>query len=931
MTRSTSNLTRALLAIAVTSVLVQPVGAQVKTWRVGDAEHPWRLSPVSGLINWGTGWSVEVLLDEDQDGLIDEDPVEVIDNDDDGLFNEDPPETQIDNDGDGIFGEDPINGIDDDGDGRIDEDPHESIDNDLDGFFDEDGVDEQVDNDGDGLLNEDGLWMHGDDDNDGLWNEDLADGIDNDGDGLIDEDRYGWMTDFDDDCLRLETNQFDVSKCNGGDRPSVANEDPVDGIDNDGDGLIDEDGFASERDGITTWLAPIRLQGSRNLIPLLAARMKRAEFGVSSIVVPTEGPFRRERPVPFSELQQGTGRSAQAWATYAPAVDGNLYTAYGNRAGTGGFAVRPMGFYPTTRFVLRPRPTFGDNTPHTYSVLFAEPGQVQGDSQRTGSSWVSSQRGDTVNEVKDFRKTKAVVQGGFWFGVGQSSGDRWEIGEISIFGDGFAVDGYYSSEIIDVGTPTPQVQRFEQQWDLYKQSDVASGVLSRQFDDQAPGDNVTWGRVRWKGRRLGDGTGDVRIQFRVGNTLDTHVYLRQLGPGVFDDRDQDGKALTRTAWANDPVRRAGIEDLPFNALGRDIGSDGTVGWSFWSAPFKFADGLIDESKPIEDQGVLLPLPAQTRYIQFQIYFDSGQHGAVALDWLEFEYDAPVVRKGLVAEVFPSVAPLGQPQDFRYFITPFFENSEESGFNRIDIVVPSVETLVSSVKVDQSVWREIPADTGAEDPLANLSPQLSDGVGEYAQVVTVDPVTGRNLLRLKLPTLNPASISGFSPGIGGSVEIEFTSSLFRGAADFTSSVWNDVGAGRGFIPQPAEPGDATGELSTNGYTVVAEQISRLMSDVVVSPNPFSPNNDNLNDSAFITFDLFLITQAIDIKVEIFDLSGRKVKTLTPTSSSLAGRVPLEWKGTDEDDNLVPPGLYMYRLEAADDNGVDNRSGTIAVAY
>ena len=88
------------------------IEAEIRSWRVGDAEHPWTLKPVSGRIDLGRGWGVELLAD-DGDGLIDEDPVELIDNDGDAFINEDPVDPQVDNDGDGALNEDPINNIDD--------------------------------------------------------------------------------------------------------------------------------------------------------------------------------------------------------------------------------------------------------------------------------------------------------------------------------------------------------------------------------------------------------------------------------------------------------------------------------------------------------------------------------------------------------------------------------------------------------------------------------------------------------------------------------------------------------------------------------------------------------------------------------------------------------------------------------------------------
>lgn len=83
-------------------------------------------------------------LDNDGDGLIDEDPRDGIDNDRDGSIDEDPASMPLpgyrkvvvritwggdreDNDGDGLVDEEMENGLDDDGDGNIDEDNYEFL------------------------------------------------------------------------------------------------------------------------------------------------------------------------------------------------------------------------------------------------------------------------------------------------------------------------------------------------------------------------------------------------------------------------------------------------------------------------------------------------------------------------------------------------------------------------------------------------------------------------------------------------------------------------------------------------------------------------------------------------------------------------------------------------------------------------------------
>jgi YVTN family beta-propeller protein len=82
------------------------------------------------------GDGVAEIVDDDDDGRIDEDPLDLRDNDGDGLTDEDPevdrlfftaserlPDVPADEDLDGGVDEDPVNGADDDGDGEVDEDP----------------------------------------------------------------------------------------------------------------------------------------------------------------------------------------------------------------------------------------------------------------------------------------------------------------------------------------------------------------------------------------------------------------------------------------------------------------------------------------------------------------------------------------------------------------------------------------------------------------------------------------------------------------------------------------------------------------------------------------------------------------------------------------------------------------------------------------
>ena len=416
--------------------------------------------------------------------------------------------------------------------------------------------------------------------------------------------------------------------------------------------------------------------------------------------------------------------------------------------------------------------------------------------------------------IKDIRFGLPFVAGRLDIVSIDLKGTYVETAEAGYFGDGYAIDGRYTSAIIDVGTPTPRIRRYDREIEQFAGSD--RGSYESQFPFDVAGGQVNWGKVRWRGRRDSRDS-DVRIQFRVGNTLDTHLYARRLGPGLSDTQDENGVPLDLFSWIKLPEGRVPEHELQYNELGVDLGDDGLLGWSFWSAPFKLEDGLIDESLPEsewQNAGVQLPLPGGTRYIQFRIFFDSAQHSAALLDFIEFDYDAPLVSGGIVAEIFPPYVTLGEETDFRYFVRPFFKTGEATSFNRIEIAVPSADTRIDTLRFDGQDWAEIAAGTAA-DPLRDVASHpprprqrgRSDSLGQFAQSLTSDPLTGSSKLHIKLPTMGAEHFQ-----LGENIEIVFRSKLFRGSEEFTSTVWNDQGGDSvEFIPQPTEDGDATPDI------------------------------------------------------------------------------------------------------------------------
>jgi hypothetical protein len=73
-----------------------------------------------------------------------------------------------------------------------------------------------------------------------------------------------------------------------------------------------------------------------------------------------------------------------------------------------------------------------------------------------------------------------------------------------------------------------------------------------------------------------------------------------------------------------------------------------------------------------------------------------------------------------------------------------------------------------------------------------------------------------------------------------------------------------------------------------------------------PNPFNPVTT-------INFDLPNIT---DVSLVIYDITGRKVRTLVSNSNIDAGYKKIVWNGRDDFGNGVATGMYIYRLVAGD---------------
>jgi hypothetical protein len=194
--------------------------------------------------------------------------------------------------------------------------------------------------------------------------------------------------------------------------------------------------------------------------------------------------------------------------------------------------------------------------------------------------------------------------------------------------------------------------------------------------------------------------------------------------------------------------------------------------------------------------------------------------------------------------------------------------------------------------------------------------------------------GFNALQAQL-AINAATFAGgdghFSI-VGG-----FTASLLAGVGETWSLAFNDAGATPdseytatlmfasadeplpGAAPAPdlvlaLKAQVSSGTLAAPPPTPSLPQFTRLYAPF---PNPFS-------GTSTVRFDL---AHPVDLRLEIFDLSGRRVSTLANREME-PGRYSLSWDGRGDSGAPLGPGLYFVRMSGG---GLRSQTARIAIVH
>ncbi|MCE2446826.1 MAG: gliding motility-associated C-terminal domain-containing protein [Candidatus Latescibacteria bacterium] len=214
-------------------------------------------------------------------------------------------------------------------------------------------------------------------------------------------------------------------------------------------------------------------------------------------------------------------------------------------------------------------------------------------------------------------------------------------------------------------------------------------------------------------------------------------------------------------------------------------------------------------------------------------------------------------------------------------------------------------------------RALPADSGF-DLLRFTLPgpvDLEAGVEVSAGATPIDPVAVEargDSLFIALPEVIAAD----------SLEVSFTTRLLQNAALFALDLGTNERPG---LWQSVEA------MSRRANIVLLPELTGsrwLIDDLAIDPPVFTPNGDGINDQVAIRFAVLKVAAPAP-QVEIFDLSGHPVARLSP--SSTGSLLSYLWNGVDIQGAVVPPGIYLCRIDLGAQTGEDNAVRLIGLAY
>ncbi|NWF88122.1 MAG: gliding motility-associated C-terminal domain-containing protein [Ignavibacteriaceae bacterium] len=307
--------------------------------------------------------------------------------------------------------------------------------------------------------------------------------------------------------------------------------------------------------------------------------------------------------------------------------------------------------------------------------------------------------------------------------------------------------------------------------------------------------------------------------------------------------------------------------------------------STWS---NFGDELIGSD-------LLFEVYEPRKYIQYRVKLTTTNLLSPSIDEVKINYDNRNVVSSTDAYISPQISQILKEAEFSLIIDASF-NPSDYGIDTLYIFTPSPITL--------------------KDVTIN-----GVAVG-YLSKVTASKVT-----LFFNSTINSNS----------RIQIRFLSTPFLGVSPYSAKVSSKLVANN--------PQKVNSKVINNieAWSVITDGVpEKLLISVKAAPNPFTPNNDGVNDETNIEFFLGNIAEPRgqigdalrDLSIKIYDLTGRLIKDLYNSKTGAYAFISdngVTWDGRDNDGKLVRPGLYLFQIIIDSDNGGENITKTIVVSY
>ncbi|NKB71318.1 MAG: hypothetical protein GKR89_29950 [Candidatus Latescibacteria bacterium] len=379
------------------------------------------------------------------------------------------------------------------------------------------------------------------------------------------------------------------------------------------------------------------------------------------------------------------------------------------------------------------------------------------------------------------------------------------------------------------------------------------------------------GQLQWVGQEQPGA--DIDLSMRSGLDDDPNTYWRFTFRG--DERtrfDERGRALNLASYGK---------------LGR--GEQGgvthdTESWDFWGTPYDFAasSGAMSGSRP-------------QQFVQLKADFTSTQAAAGGqLNYVQFSASIPPVASQALAEITPVVARAGEVTSFTYCLRPRLF-PDDLGFDSLAIDTPARAEGVDAVRI-------------SEQEVAFEVVELND-----------------NGLVVRIPRIDSQRTEEL-------IEVQFRSQVFKFGTVFSGRIFDSTRPDE--VQQGVTPGDADPLEDGNRLSVdLANFADKTIQALRLNTPVFTPNGDGANDRVQIEYELLNLDEGVQVQVEIFDLSGRSLGAVYQGQAS-SGEFSAFWNGRlglDGTGQLVPPGLYIVRLEVDADQAKDVQERVVSLVY